>query len=255
MNILKSILIGLFIISLMGCKEEFDKVSVFNEYASFIEYSPHSKNIKRQIITYKENGIENQVSIIKADEKGRVIYYSDKIDKMSLLNSIISVDYEQLTFNYKAPFLGINVNNGNIFLDKTKSIQKMVGVTGGKYSMENHYNDGKLISTFWESAFLSSKNEFYWENNSITKYISEIKKLTGESFISIESVISYNSDGQLQGMKSSMTVMGMPMELIVTFQKINNYGDWTEAELVSSINSENSKEKKVETVTREIEYW
>ncbi|MCX8584635.1 hypothetical protein J3U16_09650 [Gilliamella sp. B3023] len=255
MNILKSILIGLFIISLMGCKEEFDKVSVFNEYASFIEYSPHSKNIKRQIITYKENGIENQVSIIKADEKGRVIYYSDKINKMSLLNSIISVDYEQLTFNYKAPFLGINVNNGNIFLDKTKSIQKMVGVTGGKYSMENHYNDGKLISTFWESAFLSSKNEFYWENNSITKYISEIKKLTGESFISIESVISYNSDGQLQGMKSSMTVMGMPMELIVTFQKINNYGDWTEAELVSSINSENSKEKKVETVTREIEYW
>lgn len=239
----------------MGCKEEFDKVSVFNEYASFIEYSPHSKNIKRQIITYKENGIENQVSIIKADEKGRVIYYSDKINKMSLLNSIISVDYEQLTFNYKAPFLGINVNNGNIFLDKTKSIQKMVGVTGGKYSMENHYNDGKLISTFWESAFLSSKNEFYWENNSITKYISEIKKLTGESFISIESVISYNSDGQLQGMKSSMTVMGMPMELIVTFQKINNYGDWTEAELVSSINSENSKEKKVETVTREIEYW
>lgn len=255
MNILKSILIGLFIISLMGCKEEFDKVSVFNQYASFIEYSPHSKNIKRQIITYKENGIENQVSIIKADEKGRVIYYSDKINKMSLLNSIISVDYEQLTFNYKAPFLGINVNNGNIFLDKTKSIQKMVGVTGGKYSMENHYNDGKLISTFWESAFLSSKNEFYWENNSITKYISEIKKLTGESFISIESVISYNSDGQLQGMKSSMTVMGMPMELIVTFQKINNYGDWTEAELVSSINSENSKEKKVETVTREIEYW
>ena len=255
MNILKSILIGLFIISLMGCKEEFDKVSVFNEYASLVEYSPHSKNIKRQIITHIENGIETQVSIIKADEKGRVIYYSDKSNQIPLLNSIISVDYEQLKFNYKAPFFGIDVNNGDIFLDKTKSIQKMVGGTGGKYSMENHYNDGKLISTFGESALLISKDEFYWENNSITKYISEIKTLTGESVISLESVISYNSDGQLQGMKSSMTMMGMPIELIVTFQKINNYGDWTEAELVSSINSENSKEKKVETVTREIEYW
>lgn len=254
MNIIyKVVLIGMFVITLVGCdnKVKFDRVEAYSEYGSMAIYAPNSKNIKTQIIkSYIGNFLVN-TTVFETDEQGRIIKltleYNEQINT-TIGNISYIIDYNDFKFDMEQPMFFIHIKKGNLILDDKGRISKSIS-KDGEYSFFNDYQDNKLISSSMISPSFTQKEKFYWENNFLIKHTSSVSKLLDEPSMKMDTAYNYDLDGKLIQSKTTGNFFNENIDEILSIELWNEFGDWTKAK-ISFQNSSNEMR-----VVREIEYW
>lgn len=250
--IYKFILLNIIIIALAGCdnKTKFDRVQTFNEYIGFTEYSPKSKNIKKQIInTYLNDSLITIITIC-ADKKGRTTYLNLE-DRLLKLNRIeTSIDYHNMKFSTEQPRFSISIKDGDVLLDEQDRIIKLLS-KDGKDILLNKYENKQLIKAFITSSKLNIKSNYLWKKNLLIESSNNIFNTQNGSTSKIDTIYYYDNDEKIIQAKYIYEYTPNKFTMLTFFGDWNEYGDWTTATSTLKILNQ---EYNI-TQTREIKYW
>lgn len=254
--IYKVILIGMFVITLVGCdnKVEFNRVETLNN--SSPEYAPYSRYIKKQILILKVDDKLERTITDKYDKQGRCIL-TYAVSDIKIFNDRSKKNYQNKTFNYYSSLFRTNASGHVVFDSMGKEIAYIGTATeDGKseqlpYNSFNFYDNDKLVSNETQLGNFLIKGKANWKNDLITyKTFSYFRKYGAELF-SIELGYGYDKLNRISTLTTWAKFPDRTIKSKTTFTNYNQFGDWTKG----FVDHSESGQKSPTIITREIEYW
>lgn len=254
--IYKVVLIGMFVITLVGCdnKVKFDRVASLNNDSP--DYAPYSRYIKKQILTFKVDNKLERIITAEYDKQGRCIL-SYAVSDIENFNFRLERDYQNNTFNDHVSFFRIN-DRGHIVFDSMGKEIAFIGVATENGKSEQlpfnsfiFYDNDKKVSSETQFGNFLVKGKTNWENDLITYKIVSYFRKDGTKLFSTELEYDYDKLNRISTITDRYKSPERTINSKATFTEYNQFGDWTKAFVAHS----ESGKKFTTIVIREIEYW
>lgn len=234
---------------LAGCeKVQFNRVSATNKYIwiTGAEYIPVSKSIAQQMITEKIDNSIVSTSQAQTDKLGRVIEY--KLDNQSAYQVTMGFDYSNVKSHDEVPDVSVSIACSDCVVGFDSYMSDIITQSN---TINNTYsNDGKLVTSLINLPGLSfsSKDEYYWNGDLVTRGNSVYDQSGGES--NYIYFYFYDSQDRLSRIEKITANLdsGKQENYVTIMTEFNKYGDWIKAEKL--------EESGVKThIIRDITYW
>lgn len=261
MNVISKVaLIGLFIISLIGCdnnKEKFDRKKAMASGNAMM--APFSRYIKKQIIKTEKNGQLESIITLEYTKSGELLSGRTEHTLTKELALSFKYDYENNKFDYYSLAFKVNFSDGTIVKNSDNTMIEYVG-NNDNTIFKNHdqckiienFKNGKLLSSVITVDKLTSKETIIWDGELPIQ--NECMAFNENGFISSQIVhYSYDQDGALTKMDVTYNYPDKVYNFESYFSERNEYGDWTKEKMIMKF--PDSDGQSVAITTREIEYW
>lgn len=261
MNVISKVaLLGLFIVSLVGCdnnKDKFDRKKGMALGNAMM--APFSRYIKKQIIKTDKDEQLGSIKSFEYTKFGELLSAKIALNLTNALSQSFEYDYENNKFNYYSSYNKINVSGGSFVKNSDNTVIEYLGnndntifKNNNQFKRIDNFKNGKLLSSVTTIDKSTSKQTITWDGELPIQ--NEVLAFNENELVSSEIVhYSYDQDGALTKMDVTFKYADNVLDSENYFSERNEYGDWTRAKMI--MKSPDSNEEFVIISTREIEYW